>query len=145
MFRRSLYQKRDSCTGVFCEFYEISKNTFSEGTAPVAGSKFCHKWWITTRKSSPFKRSIKIKEVQKIILLFLRCTKFFIWDSINIKHKSICLQNQPFRGALRKKCSKKYTANLQETRMLKCDFNKIALQLYVNSCKFAAYFQNTLS
>ena len=34
--------------------------------------------------------------------------------------------------------------------MPKCDFNKVALQLYLNrtsacvfSCKFAAYFQNT--
>ena len=36
--------------------------------------------------------------------------------------------------------------------MPKCDFNKVALQLYRNhtsawvfSCKFAAYFQNTFS
>ena len=28
--------------------------------------------------------------------------------------------------------------------MLTCDFNKIAKQLRVFSCKFAAYFQNTL-
>ena len=36
--------------------------------------------------------------------------------------------------------------------MLKCDFNKVALQFYCNQtlalvfyCKFAAYFQNTFS
>ena len=46
----------------------------------------------------------------------------------------------------------KYAANLQETTMPKCDFNKVALQLYWNGtsawllfCKFAAYFHNTFS
>ena len=33
---QSLY--RDSGVGVFCEFYEISKNTFSYRTPPVAAS-----------------------------------------------------------------------------------------------------------
>ena len=40
----------------------------------------------------------------------------------------------------------------RRTPMLKCDFNKAALQLYSNntsawvfSCKFAAYFQSTFS
>ena len=45
-------------------------------------------------------------------------------------------------------CSKIY----RRTTMPKCDFNKVALQLYWNhflawvvSCKFAAYFQNSFS
>ena len=29
--------------------------------------------------------------------------------------------------------------------MTKCDFNKVAKQLYVFSCKFTAYFQNDFS
>ena len=33
-----LYLKRDSGTGVSCEFYEISNNTFSYRTPPVAAS-----------------------------------------------------------------------------------------------------------
>ena len=57
--------------------------------------------------------------------------------------------------------SKKYSLekrseNMQQiyrkAPMLKCDFNKVALQIYQNhasvwvfSCKFAAYFQNTFS
>ena len=55
----------------------------------------------------------------------------------------------PVRGALRKRCSEKNAANLQENTNLKCDFNKVALQLHWNrtlawvfSCKFAACFQN---
>ena len=58
------------------------------------------------------------------------------------------LQKQPFRGVL----SKRYSENMQQTYrrtpMPKCDFNKAALQLYLNhtstwvfSCKFAAYFR----
>ena len=46
----------------------------------------------------------------------------------------------------------KYAANLQENTHPKCNFNKIALQLYWNrtltwvfSCKFAACFQNSFS
>ena len=39
--RLQLYLKRDSGTGVFlsCEFCEISKNTFSYRTLPMAGSE----------------------------------------------------------------------------------------------------------
>ena len=46
----------------------------------------------------------------------------------------------------------KYAANLHENTHTKCDFNKIAKQLYWNhtsawvfSCKFAAYFENIFS
>ena len=38
-------------------------------------------------------------------------------------------QKQPSRGVHRKRCYRKYVANLQ-TPMSKCDFNKVALQLY---------------
>ena len=58
-------------------------------------------------------------------------------------------EKQPFRGVLRKRCSE----NMQQiyrTPIPKCDFNKVAKQLYWNRtsiwvffCKFAAYFQNT--
>ena len=35
-----LYEKRDSAAGVFCEFCESSKNTFSYKIHPVATSKY---------------------------------------------------------------------------------------------------------
>ena len=57
---------------------------------------------------------------------------------------------QPSRGVLKKSCSENMQQIYRTTPMLKCDFNKIAKQLYWNSisiwvlsCKFAAYFQNT--
>ena len=60
------------------------------------------------------------------------------------------IQNQPPRGFLRKRCFENMQQICRRTPMLKCDFNKVALQLYWNhtsarvfSYKFAAYFQNT--
>ena len=62
------------------------------------------------------------------------------------------LQKQPFRGVLKKKFSENMQHFYRRTPMLKCDFNKVAKQLYLNhtsaqvlSCKFAAHFQNTFS
>ena len=62
----------------------------------------------------------------------------------------LCIQKQPSRGVLRRKCSEDMQQNYRRTPMSKYDFNKVALQLYWNStvtwvfsCKFAAYFQNT--
>ena len=62
------------------------------------------------------------------------------------------VQKLPSRGAVKKRCSENIQQIYSGTPMLKCDFNKIALQLYLNrtsawvfSCKFAAYFQDTFS
>ena len=53
---------------------------------------------------------------------------------------------------LRKKCSENMQEIYRRTPMSKCDLNKFTLQLYWNhtliwvfSCEFAAYFQNTFS
>ena len=58
-------------------------------------------------------------------------------------------QKQPSRGVLRKRCSENMQQMYRRTPMPKCDFNKVAKQLYWNhtsawvfSCRFAAYFQN---
>ena len=40
----------------------------------------------------------------------------------------INLQKQPFRGILMKRCSENMQQIYRRTRMLKCDFNKVALQ-----------------
>ena len=62
------------------------------------------------------------------------------------------LQKQPSRSVFRKRCSDNMQQIYRRTPILKCDFNKVALQLYWNrasawvfSCKFAAYFQNIFS
>ena len=60
------------------------------------------------------------------------------------------VQKQPSRGVLSKRCSENLQQIYRRTPVLKCDLNKVALQLYWNhtsswvfSCKFAVYFQNT--
>ena len=61
-------------------------------------------------------------------------------------------QKQPFRGVLRKKCSKNMEQIYRRTPMPKSDFNKVTKHFYWNytsawvfSCKFTAYFQNNFS
>ena len=39
-------------------------------------------------------------------------------------------QKQPFRGALTKRCSENMQQIYRRTPMPKCDFNKVAKQLY---------------
>ena len=60
------------------------------------------------------------------------------------------VQKQPPRCVLNKRCSGNMQQIYRRTPMPKCDFNKVALQLYWNhisalvfSRTFAAYFQNT--
>ena len=60
------------------------------------------------------------------------------------------IQKQPPKGVPRKRCSENMQQIYRRPPMPKCDFNKVAKQLYWNStsawvfsCKFAAYFQNT--
>ena len=59
-------------------------------------------------------------------------------------------QKQPSRGVLRKRCSENMQQINRRTLMPKCDFSKVAKQLFWNrtstwvfSFIFAAYFQNT--
>ena len=59
---------------------------------------------------------------------------------------------QPSRDVLTKRCFENMRQIYRRTPLRKCDFNKVALQLYRNRtsawvfyCKFAAYFQNTFS
>ena len=59
-------------------------------------------------------------------------------------------QKQPFRGVLIKRCFENIQQIYRKTPIPKCDFNKVAKQLYWNRTsawvfcsKFAAYFQNT--
>ena len=65
----------------------------------------------------------------------------------NTPHK---IRKQPPIDVPRKRCSENMQQIYRRTPMPKCNFNKVALQLYLNrtsacvfSCKLAAYFQNT--
>ena len=68
------------------------------------------------------------------------------------KENTLKHEKQPSRGVLRKSCSDKMHQIYRIRPMPKCDFNKVALQLYWNHisatvfpCKFAAYFQKSPS
>ena len=57
------------------------------------------------------------------------------------------IQKQPSRGFLKKACSENMQQIYKRTPIPKCDFNKVAKQIYWNRtsawvffCKFAAYF-----
>ena len=70
---------------------------------------------------------------------------FSIWP-----RKLLPIHKQPFRGVLSKRCSENIHQIYKRISILKCDFHKVAKQLYWNhtsawvfSYKFAAYFQNT--
>ena len=76
----------------------------------------------------------------------LKEVKIHILDS----ETSFKYQQQPPRGVPRNRCSENMQQIYRRTPMPKCDFNKVALQLYWNytsawlsSCKFLVYFQNT--
>ena len=76
----------------------------------------------------------------------LKEVKIHILDS----ETSFKYQQQPPRGVPRNWCSENMQQIYRRTPMPKCDFNKVALQLYWNytsawlfSCKFLVYFQNT--
>ena len=62
------------------------------------------------------------------------------------------MQELPCRDVLKKRCSENMQQIYRRTTIPKCEFNKVALQLYWNhtsawvfSRKFAAYFQNNFS
>ena len=72
-------------------------------------------------------------------------------DDYFLASKLTC-QKQPPIGVPRKKCSENMQQIYRRTPMPKCDFNKVALQLYSNrtsawmiSCKLYAYFRKTFS
>ena len=72
---------------------------------------------------------------------------FSIWS-----RKLLPIHKQPFRGVLSKRCSENIHQIYKRIPILKCDFHKVAKQLYWNhtsawvfSYEFAAYFQNTFS
>ena len=71
---------------------------------------------------------------------------------IPVKLTIVTKNKQPSASALKKRCSENMQQIYRRTLMLKCDFNKFAMQIYwnhisawVSSCKTALYFQNTFS
>ena len=79
------------------------------------------------------------------------CEKY-IWNQNSLVRNVTTQAAVQSRGVLKKRCSENMLQIYRRTPMPKCDFNKIAKQLYWNrtlgyvfSCKFTAYFQNTFT
>ena len=92
------------------------------------------------------------KCTQRKTLHNLKTDIFDLSDNTNITKLFSIYQKQPPRGVHRKRCSRNMQKIYRRTPMPKCNFNKVAKQLYWNrtsawvfSCKFDAYFQNTFS
>ena len=124
------------------------------------------KFWTDT---TPFlKEEIMIRILQNCCKSFIQKDHEVPWEDlrkiweitgykIKIAIKKILVmwcnsthvQKQSSIGVLIKSCSENLKQIYRRTPMSKCNFNKVALQLYWNytstlvvSCKFALYFQN---
>ena len=86
-------------------------------------------------------KTVKIIEWSRLLTV--------LWDSMRCNYCDN-FPKQPSRGVLMKRRSESRQQIYRKTPMPKCNFNKVAKQLYWNqfsawvmSCKFAVYFQNT--
>ena len=91
----------------------------------------------------------KALNIYKSYLMFYPSMQHVKWKHFMYKF-TFNSQKQPLRDVLKESCSENMQQICKRTPMPKRDFNKIALQLYLNhtsawvfSSKFAAYFQNT--
>ena len=73
----------------------------------------------------------------------------WFWMYVELGLRILIVQEQPSRVVFKKRCSENMQQIYRRIPIPKCDFNKVASQLYWNrilawlfSCKFAAYFQN---
>ena len=74
----------------------------------------------------------------------------WFWMYVELGLRILIVQEQPSRVVFKKRCSENMQQIYRRIPIPKCDFNKVASQLYWNrilawlfSCKFAAHFQNT--
>ena len=100
-----------------CEFCEIFKNSFFNRTALVATSKRLERrpWkptWLGFTKP--------LNQLENFDF------------STNLMFERYWPQKQPPRGVLKKRCSGNMQQIYRRTFMLKCDFNKVPLQVYWN-------------
>ena len=61
----------------------------------------------------------------KIVVIFIKEV-----DIYNLKLSKLLLQKQPLKGVLEKRCSENMQQIYRRTPMPKCNFNKVAKQLY---------------
>ena len=114
-------------------------------------ASYIHNFSWTDNFQNPRKEGKKEKKKLALEAIFrgYSIKKVFLKISQNSLENTCARQKQPFRGVLSKRNSEKI---YRRAPMPKCDFNKVALQLYWNhilvwvfSCELAAYFQNFFS
>ena len=111
---------------------------------------FCkHERLIYLKVTNHLNGARKLQQMRKckIVVIFIKEV-----DIYNLKLSKLLLQKQPLRGVFEKRCSENMQQIYRRTPIPKCNFNKVAKQLYCNRtsawvffCKFAAYFPNTFS
>ena len=91
----------------------------------------------------------ELKLLQNLENYHIRSYCLIILDFMEQYHNQ---QKQPSRHVLRKSCFENMQQIYRRIPMPKCNFNRVAKQLYWNhtsawvfSCKFVAYFQNSFS
>ena len=117
-------------------------NAFGVGREPLSFS--CS--YVKNRENEGPKLTHHITDLGKLFFVLLKDSFWVIFHLVYTYAEAA-----PFRGVAIKRCSENMQQIYSETPMPKSDFNKIILQLYWNrtsawvfSCKFPAYFQNTI-
>ena len=64
------------------------------------------------------------------VMLLILFSEIFAW----VLSFVVIFQEQPSRGVLKKRCSENMQQIYRRTPMPKCNFNKVALQLYCRCC-----------
>ena len=123
-------------------------------------SKFRRDKWICL----PVLKKILNRKFQFLCRAYVHYTVFILYIQYFEEHRTelfymrncfrmtaqYTIQKHTSRSVLRKRCPENMQQIYGRTLIPKCDFNKIAKQLYWNqtsswvfACKFAVYFQNT--
>ena len=86
-----------------------------------------HERFIYLKVTNDLNGSRKLQQMYKckIVVIFIKEV-----DIYNLKLSKLLLQKQPLKGVLEKRCSENMQQIYRRTPMPKCDFNKVAKQLY---------------
>ena len=86
-----------------------------------------HERFIYLKLTNDLNGARKLQQMYKckIVVIFIKEV-----DIYNLKLLKLLLQKQPLKGVLEKRCSENMQQIYRRTPMPKCDFNKVAKQLY---------------
>ena len=86
-----------------------------------------HERFIYLKVTNDLNGAGKLQQMYKckIVVIFIKEV-----DIYNLKLSKLLLQKQPLRGVSEKRCSENIQQIYRRTPILKCNFNKVAKQLY---------------